>query len=804
MLHDLRHSLRALTRTKGSTAVILLSLGLGTGVNAAVYGVLSALLLRGPSGVHDSSRIAEIYTAEFSGLAYGLSSYPDYLSVEAETTSFASVAAVDDNTVANLRVGEFVQSARFAQVTVDFFPILQMQPHAGRLLDPSDESRSPTPAVISHALSEQLGGASAAVGQTLIVGEEAYAIVGVTPPRFRGLQAGRECDAWVLMTSPSPARGDRRLTMVGRLSPQATLKDAEEELRRISDHLAAQYPETNRGNIGAAETPRRITPARFSQLDPAVSSRIGLIGIIVGGASLLLLASACLNVGSLLLSRAIARRHELAIKMALGAPRRRLMRQLFVETLCLSLAGGALGLLFAVWTADAIPALFMTEHAELLDTEFQPLLILLTVGVAGLAGALFGVAPAVHGTAAPAVTALRADGGGIAAQPGGGRWRAALVGAQVSLSTLLLLATGLLVMTLTHALEGDAQAPASRVAFVSVELPGRFDDPVRGVAHRDRLLERLPKTGGVEAVGWASTLPLGKGNRRPFRIQGQTSEVMDLVEFETNVVSPEYFRTLSLPCIEGRLFDDRDRTLARPVVIVDELLARRYFGPNAVGQELLDARGERVEIVGVVRTGRYRTLQPAPQPTVYYPFTQDYLWRGHLLVRTASDPAALLDAIDTAVRQAGDGGDILRSATLSTYLAESLALDRVTTTLVGLCGLVALAMSSIGVYGVMADAVRRRTREIGLRMALGASRGRVMRLVFSEVLYLAAAGLLAGTGMAVASTYIAQSFVYGVPSLDIGNFAAAAVALASVVAVASVLPLRRALGVNPNIALRAE
>src|SRR5687767_4697642 len=164
MLHDLRHSLRALTRTKGSTAVILLSLGLGTGVNAAVYGVLSALLLRGPSGVHDSSRIAEIYTAEFSGLAYGLSSYPDYLSVQAGAKSFASVAAVDDNTVSNLRVGEFVQSARFAQVTVDFFPTLQMQPHAGRLLDTSDESRSPAPAVISHALSEQLGGASAAVG----------------------------------------------------------------------------------------------------------------------------------------------------------------------------------------------------------------------------------------------------------------------------------------------------------------------------------------------------------------------------------------------------------------------------------------------------------------------------------------------------------------------------------------------------------------------------------------------------------------------------------------------------------------
>ena len=804
MLHDLRHSLRGMTRTKGSTAVILLSLGLGTGVNAAVYGVLSALLLRGPSGVEHSSRVVDIYTAEFSGLAYGLSSYPDYLSVKTEAKSLASVAAVDDNTVANLRVGEFVQSARLAQVTGDFFSTLEMQAHTGRLLDTADESRTPAAAVISHSLAEQLGGAAGALGQTLIVGEEEYAIVGVTPPRFRGLRVGRECDAWMLMTSLSPARGDRRLTMLGRLGPKAALEDAEEDLRRISDNLAAQYPETNRGNIGATDTPRLITLTRYSQLDPAVSSRIGLIGIIVGGASLLLLASGCLNVGSLLLSRAVARRHELAIKMALGAPRRRLMRQLFIETLCLSLAGGALGLLFATWTAEAIPALFMTEHAELLDTEFQPLLIVLTVGIAGLAGALFGVAPAVHGTAAPAVTALRADAGGISAQHGGGRLRAVLVGAQVSLSTLLLLATGLLVMTLTHALEGDAQSAVSRVAFVSIELPGRFPDPVRGVAHRDRLLERLPKLGGVEAVGWASTLPLGRGNRLPFRVHGQTTNVVDMVEFDTNVVSPGYFPAMGLPCIEGRLFDDRDRTLAPPVVVVDELLARRYLGANAVGQELLDARGERVTIVGVVRSGRYRTLQPAPQPTVYYPSTQDYLWRGHLLVRTSSEPAELLDAINNAVREVGEGGDILRSATLSTYLSESLALDRLTTTLVGLCGLIALAMSSIGVYGVMADAVRRRTREIGLRMALGASRMRVMRLVFSEVLYLASAGLLAGTAATVVSTRIAQSFAYGVPSLDIADFVAAAVALASVVGIASVLPLRRALGVNPNIALRAE
>ena len=807
MFQELRHALRAIARTKGTTAVVLLSLGLGTGVNAAVYSALSAVLLQGPAGVQDPSRLVDIYTAEFSGLPYGPSSYPDYASISSEARSLVAVAAVDDNSIANLQIDTSGLSGRVASVSPPYFSVLQLAAHAGRLLEPSDMAATPPAAVVSFSLAQNAGGAEAVVGKTLTIDQREYRIVGVAPPRFRGLHAGRDCEAWVLMDIPSSSRGDRRLSIVARLARGASRADAEEELGDISTTLASRYPATNRGDIRQKEAPRRIVPVRYSQLDPGARGQMVAIGLIVGGATVLLLAGACLNVGSLLLSRAVARRHELAIKKALGATRSRLARQLIAETLCLSIAGGALGLLFTWWTAQALPALFMAEHAGMLDTKLdlhRMMPVLMTIGAACLAGAIFGVAPVVQGTDCPAVTALRADSGGVSSQQGAGRLRAGLVGSQLSLSILLLLSTGLLVASLTHALEGDVQSTVNKIMFASIDLPGRFVDTVRGVAVRNRLLDRIAAVPGVDSVGWASTLPLGRGNRQPFRVAGSSSEVRDRVELDTNVVSAKYFRTLSLACIEGRLFTEDDRMLAPPVVVVDELLARRYFGAHAVGRELWNDRGERLEIVGVVRSGRYRTLQAPPEPTVYYPMTQDYLYRGHLLARTSGDPALLMTAIAAAINEVADGAEVLHTSTLATYLSESLVLDRLATTLVGLCGIIALAMATIGVYGVMTDAVQRRTREIGLRMALGARRRHVVRLVFTEVIYLSAAGLLIGTLLTLAMSYVARAFLFGVPPLGVVTVVIVAAALGLVVTVAAIVPLRRALSVNPNLALRAE
>jgi predicted permease len=801
MLQVLRHSLRSIAKSKATSAVVLLSLALGTGVNAAVYGVVAALLLRGPAGVGSPERLISIYTSEFSGATYGASSYPDFVSLASAASPVALLAAVDDNRFANLAIGEWVQSGRIAAVSPSFFDVLDMQPHAGRLFGAEGAVTAPAPAVVSFALADHHGGAAAVVGRELTVGSDAYVIVGVAPARFRGLQAGRDCDVWLPLTSPSPARGDRRLSIVGRLAPDRTLEDAAAILRAASDELAARFPATNRGTLAQVDGPRLFTGVRYSPLDPDTAAQAYLIGLVAGGASALLLASAILNVGSLLLSRGLSRRRELAVMMALGATRGRLVRQLLTEAVCLSAAGAALGLLFAWWAATAIPSLFMAAEAERLDTTLDARAMLLAVVLAGLAGALFGIAPALLGTGSHPSTALRADAGGVSAPQAGSRLRMLFVTGEIAVSAVLLLTASLIVASLSHALAGERMGAAMRVAFVSIELPGRFADPVRGVAYRRALLERSPAVSGVEAVGWASTLPLGRGNRRLFRIPGPTADVTDAVELDSNVVSSGYFEALSLVLAEGRLFDAGDTTLAPPVVVVDELLARRYFGPAALGAELVEADGRRSRIVGVVRGGRYRTLQEAPRPTVYYASTQEYLWRGHLVIRTSGDPATLLPGIRHAVSEVGDAA-ILRTSTLATHLSEVLPLDRLVTRLVGLCGLIALAMSAIGMYGVMSDSVQRRTREIGLRVALGAHRLQVARLVFREATYLAVGGLVIGAAAALALARLARHAVHDIASLDPLSLASVAAALGVVTGIAAAVPLGRALRVSPIVALR--
>jgi predicted permease len=531
-----------------------------------------------------------------------------------------------------------------------------------------------------------------------------------------------------------------------------------------------------------------------------------VVATVVVGAVLLLLVSACVNAGTLLLSRAMARRRDVAIRLALGATRRRLVRQLLAESLLVALGGGALGLLFAYWTTQAVPALFSPDEAELLDTGLRPLLVVLTLGVACAAGAVVGIVPAMQGTRAPASLALRSDAGAISVSGGGARIRGLLITAQLALSTLLLIVAALLTDSLARALEGDFGFGTRNVAVLSVTNPGgdcRIFDPVRGLRFQNAVAERLPKTDGVQAVGWAAVAPLSRARVRQYAIQAG-ARLHDRREVNVNVVTPGYFAALQIPLLEGRSFDAGDSALADRVAIVDELLARRQFGTSAVGQHLIDPDGERIKIVGVVRSGRYRTMQESPQPTVYLPLTQDYGHCGSLFVRTSGDPAAMLALLAGRIRGIDGDVSIARTTTLDQHLSAALAVDRITRTLVGICGIIALLMGAIGVYGAMADAVLRRTREIGLRVALGAGRGNVVRLVLTEAVLLTALGILAGIGASLAVERMVASFAHGLPGIDMLTLGAIPGMLIVIVALAAIVPLRRALSVNPTIALSAN
>jgi predicted permease len=805
LVDDFRSAVRSVARARTLTAVLLISLGLGTGANAAVYGVVNALLFRAPAGISGASRLTSIYTTQYDGRKFGPSSWPDFLSVSAGSRSFEIVAAIDDRAVINVRLGDHFRSTRLAAVSGDFFALIRMRAHTGRLLHAGDAAAVQPVAVISFSLWDAAGRPDVS-SLTLSVLDRDHRVVGVGPPLFRGLHAGRFTDVWVPLHGDATerTRGDRRLSVLGRLRPGTTIDAADAELNRVSDALAQRSPSTNRGTQAQPDLPRRISTIPYSPLEPESRQQISLIAGVVIAAVARVLVSAGGNAGNLLLSRGFARRRQLAVKMALGATRGRLVRQLLTESLLISLGGAALGLLFAAWTSTVIPSLFSPDHAALLDTSLPTGLILATVAIACVAGALFGVAPAFHATSSSPSLALRADSGGVSEEQGGRTLRAVLVAAQVALSTVLMLGAALLITSLREVLNADRAFPARNVAVVVMESPGRFIDPVRGLSFHRTLTQTLLKMPGVQTAGWSSIAPLIGATQNEFRIEAGAAEVTDAVELDVNVVTRGYFGALGVRLVEGRLFDDRDQALTTPVVIVDEQLARRYFGAIAVGQHLIDGRGDRLEIVGVVRRGKFRTLQESPRPTVYYPLAQNYVAQGNLFVVVHGDASDMVAALPNIMRRIDDGVVVRRVMRFDEYLTEALAIDRLTSTLVAVCGLIALVLAVIGVYGVMNDAVQRRTREIGLRVALGAARSQVAKLVFLEALYVSVSGLIAGTLLALLASRAVGTFIGALPGWSVTTISAPPTLLAVVVALAAVSPLRKALSVSAAVALRGE
>ena len=802
-LHDLRSAARSVSRARALTAVVVVTLGIGTGANVAVFSVVRSLLFRAPAGIVSPGSLATIFTSQYDGSPYGPSSLLDFLSIPQSVSTFTTLAAVDDGVRANASLGDHVQLTRVSAVSPQFFVTLGLEPHAGRFPTTSEiQDRAPV-AVVSFDLWQSAGSPDLA-GLKLTIPPRIYRVVGVAPRGFRGLVAARFSDVWLPLRDEAAGRGDRRLAILARLARGQSVDRASRQLETLSETLAAEFPETNRGAHLDPEAPRLLRAVRYSPLAPEGRTQAAVIAAIITGAVVLLLVSACLNAGTLLLSRGFARRRELAVKMALGAQRPRLMRQLILESLLLALGGAALGVLFASWTMSVIPSLFAPEQAAMLDTSLPPALIAATLGVSAFAGALFGIAPAFHASSASAVLALRADAGGVSEQQGGKTLRSALVGVQLAVSTVLLLATALLVNALGAALNADAAYLARNIAIVSLKYPGNFIDPLAGNAYHAQALAQLRKQPEVNRVGWTSVAPLTTATRDTYRIDAGMAETRDSLELEMTVVSGDYFAVSGAELLEGRLFTAADQALSDPVAILEERLARRYFGNRAVGHSLLDSNSVRYTIVGVIRPKKYRTLQDESRMVIYYPLTQHYQPQGHLLVELKTEAAPALTAITRVLTRVDEGVDIQRVLPFDRHLGETLTVERLTTTLVGICGVLALVMAVIGAYGVMTDAVQRRTREIGLRVALGAARHQVALVVFRDVSAVLAAGVAGGVVLSLAVRQVIAMSMSNVPGFDAGTLAAAPLLLSGIIALAAVLPLRRALSVNASIALRAE
>ncbi|HSC28516.1 MAG TPA: ABC transporter permease, partial [Vicinamibacterales bacterium] len=632
LLRDLRYAIRMLARSPGFTLIALLTLAIGTGANATVFGFVSALLLRPAPGVADPRSLAAIYTSDFSSGPYGDSSYPDFLSLQAGTSAFSGMAASQDDAIAVVRVQEAVERLRMESVSGGYFGVLGVSPEIGRLIGPGDtDPRAPPVAVIGYRLWERAFDANPAVlGTPLVVNGRSYTIVGVASRRFEGLDLGRAFEIWTPLIPPpvTPAsRTSRGLSVVARLSPGASLREAQSQVSAVAERLARDYPDSNLGTLAAPDKARPMLMLQHTRMPPQFRGMVWTLGGIIMGAAALVLLIACANIASLLLSRAASRDREMAVRLALGAAPGRLVRQLLTESVLLGLAAGALGLLFALWTADLLPSFFPAEQARMLDTSVDMTTVGFVLAVGLASSVLFGLAPALQAATPSALAALRTGTGGLSDGRGRSRLRRTLVMAQVAVSVVLLVSAALLVQSLRNAVNADLGFTTRKAALASVELPDAEFNPAQGLAYYREAVARLQRLPGVEAAGLVRTLPLGLPSRRGFRIDGYEPRAGEDMELPVNIVSGGYFSAMGIQMLAGRTFDARDGTGGAPVAIVNDLLAARFFGGEAIGRAMTDSRGRRLEIVGVARTGTNVSVQEPPVPLVYYPLDQEYASR---------------------------------------------------------------------------------------------------------------------------------------------------------------------------------
>lgn len=802
-LRDLRYGVRGLLRTRWLTLTAITIIGLGGGVNATVFSFVDALLYRPPAGIASPDPLVEVFTSDFSSGAYGGTSGPDYLSLVSNATSFSVLAAHDTATTV-VSVGDRTERINTEVVTRNFFDVLGTHPALGRFFAAKNDADS---VVIGHQLwTRAFGGRADVLGATIAFGGRTYTVVGVAPERFEGLDLATIRELWTVLPAFSldPAeRGNRGLAVIGRLAPGVELKQAEAELDTIADHLARTYPATNRGTLERPDGPRAFTVARYTRIGAESRSQVAAIAAVILTASLLVLVIACANVGNLLLVRASARDREIAIRLAMGAGHRQILRHLVIESLVLGLVGGVAGLLFALWTADVLPMFFPPDQVRLLDARVDFRVLVWCLTICTLTTMMFGIAPVVRSWRPAAATVLRREGLNATESRGGARLRRAFVVVQVALAFVLLAGAGLLAQSLRNALDADLGFGAREGIVVSIDLPPEFD-AVRSRAFYQEALARVQSLPDIERAALSSVAPLTRASRRPFQPDGYQQRAGEDLELFVNAISPSYFEAMQIPLTGGRLFDDRDTGESRRVVIVNDEFASRYFGGAAVGRLVRDPRNNALEIVGTVRASAMVDPQSPRTPVVYFPLAQEFQRNLRLVASTRIESARVLSSVVSELKAINGAAAVFRPTTIQGQIDEALAGNRLMASLVGACGVLALALATVGLYGVVAFSVAMRTREIGIRIALGASTQQLSTLVLREGLGLTMLGAIAGGAMAPVVTTAIGSMLYGVSPLDPQTFLAVPVVLCLTALVAASVPLRRALHIDPIRVLRQE
>jgi predicted permease len=784
----------------GFTIVAVAVLALGIGVNTAVFSMLATVLLRGATGIAAPGQLV-VFSRDKGGFGFRGFSYPDYCDYGDLNKAFSGLLAYA-NTDFSLNQGDEPERIKGAVVSNNYFAVLG----AGAFFSP--ESRHT--AVVSYSLwQRRFRGDPALAGKAIRLNGRPFTVVGIAPKRFRGTELASPLDVWVPITaearvdpwSDPRSRRDAFLVVVGRLKPGGRIEQAEAEIATIARQLEKAYP-----NANSKETKSpRVSLSRHVAVDPWTSGVAGGILLVLLVASGLVLLIACVNVANLLLARASARRREIAIRLALGAGRPRLVRQLLTESMSLSLAGGALGLLLSLWIARLLPLAardlaFIEPHTDTRVFAFS-LLVSIVTGVA------FGLVPALQSSRPNLASDLKEGIGGVT--PGRSRLRNLLVVSEVCLSLVLLIVAGLLVRSLENVRSVDKGFVSDNVLLMSIDPERQGYDESRQRAVYHDLFNRLNRIPGVVAASMAEKSPVGGDMfTGKFLPEGLAPLPENFFEVHDNVIAPRYFDTLRIPLLNGRDFTERDTEGAPGVVIVNEALARqRWPGENPLGKRVRLSRiglGPMLEVVGVVGNARRLGLDESPGPYLYLPLFQNVEGRVRLHIRTAAGATDVAALLRRELREMDRDLPVFEVESLNQRIREELSIQWSLAALVSAFGGLALVLAMVGLYGVMAYAVGQRTREIGLRMALGAGRGDVTALIVGQSMKLVLGGVAAGVLCALVLSRILESVLYGLTPSDPATYVSVSLLLALVSLVAAYIPARRAARIDPMTALRQE
>jgi putative ABC transport system permease protein len=808
---DLRYGARRFARQPGFTLVAVLTLALGIGANTAIFSVVNAVLLQ-PLPFQEPERLARIWRASAED-ERGACSYPDFVDLRARQTVFERMAA--------WRGGDYTLTGRGEPVTLrgvvapaDLFPLLGAAPQLGRNFTAAEDQAGNHAAILSHSLWRQRFNADPNVlGQSISINSRSYVVVGVMPAGFAFPVQNAAVDLWLSLSTVAVAEGGAPLTVqrgslafsvIARLKPNVSPAQAEAGLRVIVDELAKQYPES-KDFIRARVVPFHQEVTR--DVRPGLLLLFGAVGCV--------LLIACANVATLQLARATTRHKEMAIRAALGAGRWRIVRQLLAESLLLALCGGAAGWLLARWGTAALLALKPGGLPRALAAGVDARALGFTVLAALATGVLFGLAPAWQSAKTDLNEALKDGSKG----PGDGarrnRLRHALVVAEVALAFVLLVCSGLLLNSFLRLQRVNPGFDPHNVLTFRIALPAsRYAQLTQVAPFYQKLIAQLETLPGVKSVSAISHLPLSANRGMTgFSIEGVATPPDDPVPYPTDIrfVTPGYFQTMGMQLVKGRDFNARDELRATQVAIINETLARRYF-PNQgpLGKRIrpgygIDERGWLMrEIIGVVSDSKHVSLRETPPPTIYLPHSQIPRPAMTLVVRAANDPHGLIGAVQNEVHALDREAPVFNVKTLDEYMGAAVAEPKFDTLLLGVFAGLALLLTSVGLYGVMAYIGAQRTREFGIRMALGAQSRDVLRLVVKQGMGLALLGAAIGIAGAVALTRAMKSWLFGVSPTDPLTFAAVALLLVGVALLACYIPARRATKVDPLVALRHD